>query len=170
MVKLAAALLASALACSAHAQSTSGKTIEGYWQDTARRILFSRDAPPGYKYGEWTALDQKQTYPSAKHIRSAGSGFELVDLLYDDQEAVKVLKASHNDIEFTRTNRWSGCSAYHRCALESKQRLLCTIEMKCPQAGSERMVWQGEERYERRASCERTQLRPEAQGIPSVCR
>jgi hypothetical protein len=170
MTKPVAILLACLLGFSAHAQSTAGKTIEGYWQDTARRILFSSSAPPDYKYGQWTALDQQQTYPSAKHIRRSDSGFDVVDLLYDDQESVKVLKASDNNIEFTRTNRWSGCSASHRCGLDGERQLLCSIETKCPQAGGERTVWQGEERYERRASCERTQSRPEAQGIPSVCR
>lgn len=170
MIKLATALLASALCGSAYAQSTPGKTIEGYWQDTARRILFSSGAPTDYKYGQWTPLDQRQTYPSAKQIRRSGSGFELVDLLYDDQDTIKVLKATETGIEFTRTTRWSGCSAYHRCALEGEQQLLCSIETKCPQAGGERLAWQGEERYARRASCERTQARPEAQGIPSVCR
>jgi hypothetical protein len=170
MIKLATVLLASALGCSAQAQSTPGKTIEGDWQDTARRILFSSSAPPDYKYGQWTPLDQQQTYPSAKQIRRSGSGFEVVDLLYDDQEAIKVLKASGTGIEFIRTNRWSGCSAHHRCGLEGERQLLCSIETKCPQAGGERTVWQGEERYERRASCERTQARPEAQGIPNICR
>jgi hypothetical protein len=169
MIKLAAILLASVLGLPAHAQSTGGKTIEGYWQDTARRILFSRNAPPGYKYGQWVALDQQQTYPSAKHISRAGTGFNLVDLLYDDQEAVKVLKASDTSIEFTRTSRWSGCSVHHRCAVDGDQ-LLCTLRTTCPENNMERVVWQGEERYERRASCERTQSRPEAQGIPSVCR
>ncbi|MFL6571297.1 MAG: hypothetical protein ACJ8G4_06050, partial [Burkholderiales bacterium] len=90
MIKLATVLLASALGCSAQAQSTPGKTIEGYWQDTARRILFSIGAPPDYKYGQWTVLDQQQTYPTAKHIRRSRSGFEVLDLLYDEQEVVKV--------------------------------------------------------------------------------
>jgi hypothetical protein len=165
MAKFAAVLLASALGCSAHAQSAPGKTIEGFWQDTARRILFSSSAPPSYKYGQWTALDQQQTYPSAKHIRRSGSGFELVELLYDEQEAVEVLRASDSDIEFTRTNRWSGCSVHHECGLKEDQ-LLCSLKTSC----ANRLVWQGEERYERRANCERTQSRAEAQGIPSVCR
>jgi hypothetical protein len=165
MIKLAAILLASVLGLPAQAQSTGGKSIEGYWQDTARRILFSRDAPPGYVYGQWTALDQKQTYPTAKHIRRAGTGFDLVDLLYDDQEAVKVLKASDSSIDFTRTNRWSGCSVLHECGLEQDQ-LVCSLRTSC----ADGLVWQGEERYARRVSCERTQMRPEAQGIPSVCR
>lgn len=165
MTKPAAILFGCAFSFSLNAQSTGGKTIEGYWQDTARRILFSRDAPPGYKYGQWTALDQQQTYPSAKHISRTGSGFNLVDLLYDDQEAVKILKASDSSIEFTRTNRWSGCSVHHQCGLDQGE-LLCSLRTSC----ADGLVWQGEERYQRRASCERLQSRPEAQGIPSVCR
>jgi hypothetical protein len=165
MSKLAAFLLACLFGLSVHAQSPAGKTIEGFWQDTARRILFSRDAPPGYAYGQWVTLDPKQTYPSAKHISRAGTGFDLVDLLYDNQEAVKVIQASDSAIEFTRTNRWSGCSVLHKCGLDHDQ-LQCSLQTSC--AG--RLVWQGEERYERRVSCERTQSRPEAQGIPSVCR
>jgi len=170
MTKLATALLASVLGGSALGQPIPSKTIEGDWQDTARRILFSSSAPPDYKYGQWTALDPQQTYPTAKQIRRSGSGFEVVELLYDDQEAIKVLKASDSGIEFIRTNHWSGCSALHHCSLESERHLLCAIETKCPKAGIEGLVWQGEERYERRASCERTQSRPEAQGIPSICR
>lgn len=170
MTKFVAILLGCLFGFSAHAQPTAGKTIEGDWQDTARRILFSSSAPPDYKYGQWTQLDQQQTYPSAKQIRRLGSGFEVVDLLYDDEEAIKVIKSSDTGIEFTRTNRVSRCTAHHRCGLEGDRQLLCSIETKCPQAGGERVVWKGEERYERRTSCERTQARPEAQGIPSVCR
>jgi|SRR6185503_17759530 len=151
------------------AQTVPGKTIEGFWQDTGRRILFSRQAPPGYKYGQWVALDPQQTYPSAKHIRRSDAGFELVDLLYDDQEVVKVLEASDTGIDFMRTNRWSGCSVLHQCSVGGDE-LLCALRTTCPENTGERLVWQGEERYERRASCERTQSRPEAQGIPSVCR
>lgn len=169
MTKPLAVLLACLLGFSVHAQPPVGKTIEGYWQDTARRILFSSSAPPGYKYGQWTALDQGQTYPAAKHIRRAAPGFDLVDLLYDDQEVVKVLKASDSDIEFTRTNRWSGCSVHHRCGVDDDQ-LLCSLRTTCLEENMERVVWQGEERYARRASCERRQSRPEAQGIPVVCR
>jgi hypothetical protein len=169
MIKLAAFLLASVLGFSAAAQSTAGKTIEGYWQDTARRILFSSHAPPGYEYGQWTALDQAQTYPAAKHIRRSGSGFDLVDLLYDGEEAVKVLESSDSSIEFTRTTRWSGCSVHHRCGVDGDQ-LLCALRGTCPEKGTERLLWQGEERYARRANCERRQSRPEAQGIPVVCR
>jgi len=169
MTKPVAILLACLLGFSAYAQSTAGKTIEGYWQDTARRILFSSSAPPDYKYGQWTALDQQQTYPSAKHIRRSGSGFDVADLLYDDQESIKVLKASDSSIEFTRTNRWSGYSVHHRCGVDGDQ-MLCSLRATRPEKNMDRVVWEGEERYERRASCERTQSRPEAQGIPSICR
>jgi hypothetical protein len=165
MSSIARIVFALLLSLSAHAQTAPGKTIEGYWQDTARRILYSRDAPAGYKYEQWVALDQKQTYPSAKHISRSSAGFELADLLYDDQETVKVIEASESSIEFTRTNRWSGCSVHHQCGLDQAE-LLCSLRTTC----GEKLVWQGEERYERRASCERTQSRPEAQGIPSVCR
>jgi len=88
-----ALLLLCGLAGAAGAQS-----IEGYWQDTERRILFSRDAPAGYVYGRWTALDQAQTYPSAKQFRRSGSGFEVLDLLYDDEEVVKVGRSSDQGI------------------------------------------------------------------------
>jgi hypothetical protein len=166
MTKLAAIFLACLFSLSANAQSTGGKTIEGYWQDTARRILFSRDAPPSYVYGRWTTLDQQQTYPSAKRIRRSGAGFELEDLLYDDEEVVQVLNASDHGIEFTRTNRWSGCSAHHRCGLNQDE-LLCSLRTTCSKQG---LIWQGEERYARRGACERQQFRREAQGIPVVCR
>src|SRR6266496_5899214 len=98
-------------------------TVEGYWQDTERRILFSRDAPPGYVYGRWTALDQAQTYPSAKQIRKSGSGFEVIDLLYDDEEVIKISRSGDRSIEFTRTNTWSGCAARHKCELDGANQL-----------------------------------------------
>jgi hypothetical protein len=154
---------------SVFAQATAGKTIEGYWQDIGRRILFSQDAPASYVYGQWTILDQQQTYPSAKHIRNSGARFELLDLLYDDDEVIKVLKASEESIEFTRTTRWSGCSVHHRCGVEQDQ-MLCSLQTTCPNSGGERVVWRGEERYARRGGCERQQKGREAQGIPVVCR
>jgi len=168
MGKLAVVLLASFLAAPVWAQSPDRKTIEGYWQDTARRILFSVDAPPGYVYGQWHLLDQQQTYPSAKRISRSATGFDVLDLLYDDEEVIKVVKSSNFDIEFTRTTRWSGCSVHHRCGLEQDQ-LLCSLRTTCPQSSGERLVWVGEERYARRASCERHEIR-RAQGIPVACR
>ena len=144
-------------------------TIEGDWQDTARRILFSPEAPAGYVYGQWTALDPQQTYPSAKRIRKSGGGFELVDLLYDDEEVIKVVRAGDERIDFIRTNRLSSCAARHECRLDGPNQLLCALETRCPQAGAEQLVWRGEERYARRASCERDGKR-QAQGIPVRCR
>src|SRR5580765_9103471 len=144
MNKPVAILLACLLGFSARAQPTTGKTIEGYWQDTARRILFASSAPPDYKYGQWTLLDQQQTYPSSKQIRRSGTGFEVVDLLYNDEEAVKVLKASDSGIEFTRTNRWSGYSVHHRCGVDGDQ-MLCSLRATRPEKNMESVVWEGEE-------------------------
>ena len=148
---------------SAFAQPADGGTIEGFWQDAARRILFSRNAPPGYSYGRWTALDLQQTYPSAKRIQRSGPTFELTDLLYDQEEIIQVLKATEESIEFTRTSTWSGCSMRHKCSLQSRE-LFCALENVCRDV----LEWRGEERYVRRASCERDGAR-QAQGIPVRC-
>ena len=158
-------LCLSATSVPAHAADT----IEGYWQDTERRILYVPDAPPDYVFGRWTVIDQQQTYPTAKHIRRAGGGYELVDLLYDDEEQIKVVRASDDRIDFARTNRLSHCSTQHDCALDGAGRLLCKLETRCPQAGAEQVVWRGEERYARRANCERDGRRQQ-QGIPVRCR
>src|SRR5205814_2246043 len=131
------------------------QTIEGYWQATEHRIIFSRDAPPDYVYGRWSSLDQAQTYPSAKQIRRAGDGFDLVDLLYDDEEVVKVVRADEQRSDFIRTNRHSSCAARHECRLEGRNQLFCALETSCPSATGEQVVWRGEEQYVRRASCER---------------
>jgi len=151
------------------AGAAGAQTIEGYWQDTARRILFSPDAPSGYVYGQWAPLDQQQTYPSAKQIRRAGGGFDLVDLLYDDEEVIKVVRADEQRIDFIRTNQLSRCAARHECRLESPNQLFCALETSCPNAKGEQVVWRGEEQYARRASCERDGKR-QAQGIPVRCR
>jgi hypothetical protein len=151
------------------AGSAGAQTIEGYWQDTERRILFSPDAPPGYKFGQWTTLDQQQTYPSAKQIRRLGRGFDVVDLLYDEEEVIKVVHAGDDRIDFVRTNTLSKCSAHHACRLEGRDQLACALETLCPKAGAEQLVWRGEERYARRASCERDGKR-QAQGIAHRCR
>jgi hypothetical protein len=156
-----------ALSGFAYAQAP-GKTIEGFWQDAARRILFSRDAPPAFVYGRWSELDQSQTYPSAKQIRRSGASYELVDLLYDEQETIRVVHARNDVIEFIRTTNWSGCAMHHKCELQGEQ-LLCSLENLCPVEGRTVLNWRGEERYVRRASCERTDKR-QAQGIPHVCR
>lgn len=167
-MKICAVLLVSLLAGFALAQP-AGDGIEGYWQDTARRLLFSPDAPPGYVFGQWTPLDPGQTYPAAKHIRRSGAAYELVDLLYDDEEMIKVVGAAPDRIDFTRTNRLSGCSTAHACTLAAADQLFCTLETRCPGTGAEQTVWRGEERYARRASCERDGKRQQ-QGIPVKCR
>jgi len=160
-------LVALMMTASAFAQPADGKTIEGFWQDSARRILFSRNAPPSYAYGLWTILDPHQTYPSAKQIRRSASGFELLDLLYDQEEIIHVVNASERSIEFTRTSTWSGCSMGHKCSLQSDE-LFCALENICRAEGHDVLDWRGEERYVRRTNCERTDGR-QAQGIPVRC-
>ena len=146
------------------------KTIEGYWQDTARRILFARDAPPAYAYGNWTSLDPGQTYPTAKQIRRSGAGFELVDLLYDDEHAISIVKATNQSIEFVRSTKFPACAMHHLCRLEgNNDELFCSLEDVCREGGRDVLVWKGEERYARRAHCERDGRR-QAQGIPHRCR
>jgi hypothetical protein len=143
----------------AHAQ-----TIEGFWQDSARRILYDRAAPASYEYGRWSVLDPQQTYPSAKQIHKSKHGFELIDLLYDDEDTIKVVQANENSIEFIRTSTFTGCSMHHRCALQADE-MLCSLENLCRDV----VDWRGEERYVRRASCVRDGRR-QAQGIPVKCR
>lgn len=162
-------LLVLGLGVSLAAAQSARDSIEGYWQDSARRILFSAEAPADYAYGGWTELDPAQTYPSAKEIRHIGSAYELADLLYDDEERISVQRADERHIDFLRTNRLSGCATSHACELVKGDGLLCALETRCPKAGTEQVVWRGEERYARRASCERVEVR-RAQGIPHRCR
>ena len=157
-------LLLLTLPGAAQAQST----IEGFWQDATRRILFDRRAPASYVYGAWSPLDQQQTYPSAKQIRKSGGGYELVDLLYDDEYAIKVMSASHDSIQFIRSATFPACSMNHRCRLDGEQ-LFCSLENICREGGREVVDWRGEERYVRRAQCERDGKR-QAQGIQVKCR
>ena len=153
----------------AHAQySGDAKTIEGFWQDTERRILFDRSAPATYAYGTWNHLDPQQTYPSAKQIRKSGGSYELVDLLYDDEYAIKIVSADAGSIQYIRSAKFPACSMYHRCRLDGEQ-LFCSLENICREDGREVVDWKGEERYVRRAQCERDGKR-QAQGIPVKCR
>ena len=151
------------VAVTGHAQ-----TIEGFWQDSERRILFDRAAPASYEYGRWNVLDQQQTYPSAKQIRNSGGRFELVDLLYDDEHAIKVVSADDRAITFIRSAKFPACAMHHSCRLDGEQ-LFCALENLCLENGREVLDWRGEERYVRRASCERDGRR-QAQGIPVKCR
>ena len=54
--------------------------LDGYFQEVPTPGP-KKDAPPGYEYGRWTALDQKQTYPTAKQFRRAAVGYDVVDFL-----------------------------------------------------------------------------------------
>ncbi len=150
------------------ATAAEAQTIEGFWQDSERRILFDRRAPASYQYGAWTPLDQQQTYPSAKKIRNSGGRFELVDLLYDDEHAIKVVGADDRAITFIRSAKFPACAMRHSCRLDGEQ-LFCALENLCLENGREVLDWRGEERYVRRASCERDGRR-QAQGIPVRCR
>ena len=163
-MKLVLAMVFLVLSAAAQAQ-----TIEGFWQDSARRILFDRNAPPSYKYGTWNKLDLDQTYPSVKQIRRQSDAYDLVELLYEDTEvSVKVLVVDANSIRFIRTAVFPACAMHHSCRLEGEQ-LFCALENFCQVGGREVLDWQGEERYVRRASCERDGKR-QAQGIPVKCR
>ena len=155
-------LLMLALATAAKAQS-----VEGFWQDVAGRSLSMRGAPPGSVFGAWGARDLDQTYPQAKQIRRSGTSFELIDLNYDDQYVVKVVSAQEDRINFVRADRWSGCGMHHACRLDGEQ-LFCSMRNLCRVDDQVVMQWEGEERYVRRAHCERVG-RTEAQGIPVKC-
>lgn len=89
----------------------------------------------------------------------------MVDFLYDDEEVLSVRRADEKAIEFTRASTWSTCSVLHRCDLQGANEMLCSLETSC----GGQVVWRGEERYARRASCERVEVR-RAQGIPHRCR
>lgn len=146
----------------------TGTTVEGYWQDTARRILFAREAPPDYAYGTWNPLDQDQTYPAAKEIRRSGSTYELVDLLYDDEYVVKVIDAREDGINFVRYTESPACGMHHRCRLGGNE-LFCSLANYCRKDGVSVLEWRGEERYTRRTLCERDGRR-QLLGIPVKCR
>ena len=60
------------------------------------------------------------------------------------------------------------CAMHHSCRLDGEQ-LFCALENLCLENGREVLDWRGEERYVRRASCERDGRR-QAQGIPVKCR
>jgi hypothetical protein len=170
--RLFVVLLAAVLYSPVQAQRApvpQGTTLEGFWQDTARRILYSRTAPPSYVYGAWTAVDQDQTYPSAKEIRRTASGWQVMDLNADDTDyALNTLSGSDKTVEFVRTVKWSGCAMHHKCGLHG-QEMVCSLENRCPEGGQTVLDWRGEERYAKRASCERLG-RVQLQGFPVACR
>ena len=148
--------------------SVQAQSLEGYWQDTARRILFDRTAPPGYVYGQWNPLDQDQTYPAAKQIRRSAGKLEVVDLNFDEANYdVETYKATDDSVAFVRRVKWAGCAMHHRCSLDGDA-MACSLVDVCPQDGKNVVDWRGEERYARRASCERDG-KVQAQGIPVKC-
>lgn len=152
-----------------HDPLTAGapRSIEGYWQDAERRVLFSRAAPASASYGKWARLDPGQTYPLAKHVRRSGPGYELIDLNYDSSYAIEVLNADESRIEFDRAPAWAACRMHHDCRLEGAG-LFCALENRCQEGSVEVLDWRGEERYVRRWFCQRVG-RAEAQGIPVRC-
>jgi hypothetical protein len=153
----------------AAAQAEKSPTIEGFWQDVAGRTTFMRNVPPASTYGAWNERELDATYPQAKHIRRSGEVFELLDLNYDEKEySVKVLNADEKRISFVREVRWSSCRVQHDCSLNGNE-MLCAMETTCPEAGKQVVDWRGDERYIRRAACERDG-RAQAQGIPVKCR
>lgn len=165
------------LAAAAYAQSPRGaadttgekaQSIEGFWLDVAGRTLFKRDASPTAVYGGWHSRDVGLPYFEPKHITRSGSTYILADLRFGNDYTIKVLRAAADRIEFVRSPTWSGCRMHFDCRL-SGDNLLCSVESVCREAGKDVLDWQGEERYERRSHCERTD-REQALGIPTRCR
>ena len=157
-------LLAFLFAAGVHAQNT----IEGYWQDIAGRTTFKKDVPPTSTFGNWYDRALDVTYPQAKQIRKSAAGFELRDLNYDEKEySIRVLGSDANRIVFVRKADWSACRVEHDCRLEGNG-LLCAMQTVCREKGRDVLDWQGEERYTRRAHCERDGS-VQAQGIPVKC-
>ncbi len=154
---------------SAFAQTDKPPTIEGFWQDIAGRTTFMRNIAPASTYGDWNERELDATYPQVKHIRRSGGAFELSDLNYDEKEySVKVVSADEKRIRFVREVHWSSCRVQHDCSLSGNE-MLCAIETSCPEGGKQVVDWRGEERYIKRAACERDG-RAQAQGIPVKCR
>jgi hypothetical protein len=60
------------------------------------------------------------------------------------------------------------CRIEHDCRLGGNE-LMCSMQTVCQEAGKEVLDWRGDERYVRRAHCERDG-RVQAQGFPVKCR
>jgi hypothetical protein len=150
-------------------QAQTTQTIEGYWQDIAGRTTFKRNAAPPTVYGSWHARELEATYPQAKLIRKSGAGFDLSDLNYDEKDySVKVLQSEPSRITFVRKANWSACRTEHDCRLDGKE-LYCSMRTFCEEEGKDVLDWTGDERYVRRAHCERDG-RVQLQGFPVKCR
>ena len=151
------------------AQAQSAGTIEGFWQDIAGRTTFKRNASPSATYGGWNERELDATYPQAKQIRKSATGFDLADLNYDEKEySLQVLYSDASRIAYVRKPNWSPCRVDHDCRLAGAE-LLCSMQAVCQEAGKEVVDWRGDERYVRRAQCERDG-RVQAQGFPVKCR
>ena len=153
------------LLSNAHAQT---QTIEGFWQDIAGRTLYKRDVAPTATYGTWQPRDIGLPYFDTKRIRRTAAGYELTDLRYGDDYQIRVIQARDDGIEFVRAPAWSACRMHHRCQQKGDE-MLCALEQLCSEAGKDVLDWRGEERYARRAHCERTSVE-QALGIPTRCR
>jgi hypothetical protein len=150
-------------------QGQTSQTIDGFWQDIAGRTTFKRNASPNSVYGGWNDRDLDATYPHAKLIGKSGSGFDLTDLNYDEKEySVRVMQSDASRIAFVRTANWSVCRTEHDCRLEGNE-LSCSMRTICQEAGKDVLDWAGDERYIRRAHCERDGG-VQMQGIPVKCR
>ena len=153
----------------AQAQSLVGKSIEGFWQDIAGRIVFKHNATAADKYGDWYPRALDTTYPQAKLIQRTGSTYSIVDLNYDDKEyVVKVLRADASHMDYVRESASPPCRMNHACRLSGDE-MLCELEYVCQAQGKDFVDWRGEERYIRRKSCERDG-KAQMQGIPVRCR
>ena len=151
------------------ASNVQAQTIEGFWQDIAGRTTFKRAVSASSVYGSWHARGLDATYPQAKLIRRTAAGFDLVDLNYDDKDySVRVLASDASRIAFIRQANWSACRTEHDCRLAGDE-LACSMRTLCDEAGKEVLDWQGDERYVRRAHCERDG-RVQLQGFPVKCR
>lgn len=150
-------------------QAQTTQTIEGYWQDIAGRTTFKRNTPPDSVYGSWHTRELEATYPQAKLIFKSGTGFDLTDLNYDEKDySVRVLRSDESGIAFVRKANWSACRTEHDCRIDRKE-LYCAMKTVCQEAGKEVLDWTGDERYMRRAQCERDG-RVQLQGFPVKCR
>jgi hypothetical protein len=150
-------------------QAQTTQTIEGYWQDIAGRTTFKRNASQASVYGSWHDREPEATYPQAKLIRKSGAGFDLTDLNYDEKDySVQVLQSEPSRITFVRKANWSACRTEHDCRIDGTD-LYCSMRTLCQEKGEDVLDWTGDERYVRRAHCERDG-RVQLQGFPVKCR
>jgi len=163
MNRLALVLVALLFATgSVAAQPVAGKSIEATG-GPARRISFPLRHRRDTRTDSGPALDRTDL-SFGKYIRRRP-------------------RASISRPDSTTTRRWSRSLTHRRALSSSRDDALVWLLRAPPMRPRERAAPMlaadfmcrpagvaGEERYDRRASCERRQQRPEAQGIPVVCR